>query len=136
MRTPDTLPARRYPAGLRLALLLLVSTLVLVGCSGGTDDAAPAASSADPSQYTAIIDVRTPAEYASGHVEGAQNIDVNGPDFDQAISELATDGTYLVYCRTGNRSAQAAARMRDAGLTVEDGGGLQDMIDAGYPTTS
>ncbi|MFV0458280.1 MAG: rhodanese-like domain-containing protein [Actinomycetales bacterium] len=136
MRTPDTLPARRYPAGLRLALLLLVSTLVLVGCSGGTDDAAPTASSADPSQYTAIIDVRTPAEYASGHVEGAQNIDVNGPDFDQAISELATDGTYLVYCRTGNRSAQAAARMRDAGLTAEDGGGLQDMIDAGYPTTS
>ncbi len=129
---PGTTARPHASIAARVAVLLtLLAGLALTGC-GSSDGAAPAAEAT----YTAIIDVRTPAEFASGHVEGAQNIDVGGPGFDQAVAELDAAGTYLVYCRSGNRSAQAASRMRDAGLSVQDGGGLQDMTSAGFPLTS
>jgi rhodanese-related sulfurtransferase len=83
--------------------------------------------------YAAIIDVRTPAELATGHVVGARNIDVESAGFGQAIAALPKAGHYLVYCRSGNRSAQAATTMRSAGLTVADGGCLADMEQLGYP---
>ena len=84
-----------------------------------------------------IVDVRTPEEFAETHVIDAVNVDVQAPDFDERIAELPKDGAYLVYCRSGNRSAQAIERMRALGFTdVEDGGGLDDMESAGYPFTS
>lgn len=115
---------------LTVALVALLALLVpgLAGCS---EDAAPA----DPSAYTAIIDVRTPAEFASGHVEGAVNYDVQSPQFAAQIANLDPDGAYLVYCRSGNRSKAAAAQMEGAGLTVTDGGGLDDMKSAGWSFT-
>ena len=57
-----------------------------------------------------------------------------GADFDTEIAALDPAKTYLVYCRSGNRSAQAVARMRAAGLTALDGGGVEDMTAAGWPT--
>lgn len=112
-----------------LLVALLASTALLVaGCSS-----APAA---DPAAYTAVIDVRTPAEFAESHVDGAVNIDVQDPSFDQRIAELDAAGSYLVYCRSGNRSAQAASRMEAAGLEVVDGGGLSDMESAGWAFVS
>lgn len=81
------------------------------------------------------IDVRTPDEYAAGHVTDAELIDVQSGDFADRIAELDPATTYVVYCRSGNRSAVAAGQMRDAGLTVLDGGALGDMADAGWPTT-
>lgn len=119
------------PAALLVVLALVVA---LAGCQS-SDTAVAAPDAADTAAHTAVIDVRTPAEYADSHVENAVNIDVNGPGFDAAVADLDPDGTYLVYCRSGNRSAQAADRMRAAGLSVQDGGGLQDMADAGYPFT-
>lgn len=114
-----------------LFVAMLASTaLVVAGCSSSS------APTADPAAYAEIIDVRTPAEFAESHVEGAVNIDVQDPAFDQQISQLSPDGTYLVYCRSGNRSAQAAARMKDAGLDVVDGGGLTDMQSAGWAFVS
>jgi phage shock protein E len=52
--------------------------------------------------------------------------------FNDQITTLDTSGSYLIYCRSGNRSAQAAERMRAVGLTVIDGGGLSDMEKAGW----
>jgi rhodanese-related sulfurtransferase len=52
--------------------------------------------------------------------------------FDAQISTLDTAGSYLIYCRSGNRSAQAAERMKALGLSVIDGGGLLDMENAGW----
>jgi rhodanese-related sulfurtransferase len=63
-----------------------------------------------------IIDVRTPQEFAAGHLSGAVNLDVNDPSFDARMAQLDRTGTYFVYCRSGNRSAQAVNRMRDAGF--------------------
>ncbi len=119
--------------------------LAAVGCSddhksasASTATAASVAGSAvsATSAEVVIVDVRTPTEFAAGSVKGARNIDVEAASFDQAIASLDRKATYLVYCRSGNRSAQAAARMRAIGLTVKDGGGLADMAAAGYPFTS
>jgi rhodanese-related sulfurtransferase len=81
-----------------------------------------------------VIDVRTPDEYANGHVDGAINIDVQGGGFSAAIAALDPAQPYIVYCQSGRRSAIAAATMVAAGFTqVHDMGGLQAWIDAGLP---
>jgi phage shock protein E len=106
-------PLRRL---LSLLVLVLGFGLVLTGCG-------PTAPPAELAADVVIIDVRAPEEFAAGHLEGAVNIDVSASDFDAVVSELDTDGSYAVYCRTGNRSAQAAERM--SGL------GFDDVIDLG-----
>ncbi|MFF8816415.1 rhodanese-like domain-containing protein [Leucobacter sp. NPDC015123] len=64
-----------------------------------------------------IIDTRTPAEFAEGHLRGARLIDFNGGEIEAAIPGLDPAATYLLYCRSGNRSGQAAALMSAAGFT-------------------
>ncbi len=114
----------------RLVSLLAALLLGVTACSSG-DGSASISSAVDAG--ATVIDVRTPAEFDEGHVEGAVNIDVTAPDFDDRLAEAS----YVVYCRSGSRSADAVARMRDAGFTdVVDGGGLGDMEDAGYPAGS
>ena len=137
-----------------LTTLFAVVTFALVGlacASGGSSDApaaaggtgdAPAGGPAPGTEAAAegrsigatVIDVRTPEEFDAVHVDGAELIDVRGADFDTEIAALDPAKTYLVYCRSGNRSAQAVARMRAAGLTALDGGGVEDMTAAGWPT--
>lgn len=74
-----------------------------------------------------IIDVRTPEEYAEGHLEGAINVNLQSGAFEQEIAEQPLGGSYIVYCRTGNRSAQAVAIMNELGFTdVTDAGGVSD----------
>ena len=64
-----------------------------------------------------IIDVRTPGEWEGGKVESALTINLNHPQFNQAISELDKEKTYLVYCNSGNRSSIASRRMVQMGFT-------------------
>lgn len=79
-----------------------------------------------------VIDVRTPAEFADGHLEGAELVDIYEPAFRDEIDGLDRDGSYVLYCRTGNRSGQAAAFMRELGFTeVYDAGGLAELAQAG-----
>jgi len=66
---------------------------------------------------TVVLDVRTPAEYASGHLPAAKNIDIEGPDFAAGIGALDKNATYAVYCRSGNRSGTALEQMTAAGFT-------------------
>ncbi|KRO39104.1 MAG: hypothetical protein ABR66_05425 [Microbacteriaceae bacterium BACL25 MAG-120322-bin65] len=78
-----------------------------------------------------IIDVRTPSEFAAGHLEGALNIDVQSGDFAAQINELDTQGTYYIYCRSGNRSGQAIAQMTNMGFSnMTNGGGVADASKA------
>lgn len=69
---------------------------------------------ADPG--VTIVDVRTPEEFAQGHIEGAVNIPVELPDFMDRVSQLDPSGTYAVYCRSGNRSQPAVAGMASVGI--------------------
>ncbi|MDO5534949.1 MAG: rhodanese-like domain-containing protein [Propionibacteriaceae bacterium] len=63
-----------------------------------------------------VIDVRSPAEYAEGHLEGAILADING-DFATAMADLDRSAPYAVYCRSGNRSAAALDAMKEMGFT-------------------
>lgn len=79
-----------------------------------------------------VIDVRTSHEYAEGHIEGAENIDVQKPDF---MERLRPKGSIAVYCRTGRRSHQAAVMIAEQGWPVYDlGGGIMTWMQSGKPT--
>ena len=54
-----------------------------------------------------ILDVRMPTEIAEGKVENALDINVLSPNFSKKIANLDKSKPYLVYCRSGNRSAKA-----------------------------
>ena len=89
-------------------------------------------------QGTIVIDVRTPAEFAEGHLEGARNIDIEGTSFSSEIEALDASASYAVYCRSGNRSATAGNMMVAAGITkvVDLYGGITAWTAAGYPVTT
>jgi rhodanese-related sulfurtransferase len=63
-----------------------------------------------------LIDVRTPQEYAEGHIEKASNIDFNASDFNERISKLDKEQPFLIYCAAGGRSTKAAALMQSLGF--------------------
>ena len=123
----------RSSLGLGLGALGLVGA-VLAGCSsdGGTASASDPGSTEVVAEVVVpdsatIIDVRTPEEYVEGHLEGAVNLDVQSGRFEEELEGLDPDAAYVVYCRTGNRSAAAVATMEASGFTdVTDLGGLED----------
>jgi rhodanese-related sulfurtransferase len=85
-----------------------------------------------------VIDVRTPAEFAAGHVRGAVNLDLEGGQFSADIATLNRSATYLVYCHTGRRSAIATAAMIAAGFThlYDVAGGITAWTAAGLPVVA
>ena len=113
---------------LRIVTLVLAAALLgTVGC-GSTETTAATPSgirSVSPAEASAlaaeegveVIDVRTPGEFAGGHLADATLVDFEALDFASRIGELERDGRYVVYCRSGNRSAQAVARMEELGFT-------------------
>ncbi|MGV1004756.1 MAG: rhodanese-like domain-containing protein [Candidatus Nanopelagicales bacterium] len=84
-------------------------------------------------QGAKVIDVRSRAEFSSGHVAGARNLDVSAPNFASQVKGLNKRHTYVVYCQSGGRSRQAAGVLKSAGLTVIDGGGIGKMKGNGWP---
>jgi rhodanese-related sulfurtransferase len=60
-----------------------------------------------------ILDVRTPEEFESGHIEGAINMDYYHPGFQVELGKLDKTKTYLVYCRTGSRSHTTFGFMKE-----------------------
>lgn len=82
-----------------------------------------------------LLDVRTPAEFATGHLEGAQNLDFRAPDFAQQIAELDPAKTYVLYCASGNRSSQAGKIMQEKGLQkVVNAGAFKTLKASGLKT--
>lgn len=67
-------------------------------------------------QQPMVLDVRTPEEYAEGHLSGARNIDFFAEDFAARLEELDRNASYAIYCRSGNRSGQALNLMRSLGF--------------------
>ena len=79
-----------------------------------------------------LLDVRTSQEFASGHIEGAQNISLQ--DLPQRMNELPKDKPIVLYCRSGNRSNTAARMLQQAGFTdVYDLGGVIAWQAQGLP---
>ena len=82
-----------------------------------------------------LLDVRTPEEYAQGHIPGAINVDVNLDNFaDSALALLRPRRPVAVYCRSGRRSANAAEQLMKKGCRVFNlSGGIQAWEKAGKP---
>jgi rhodanese-related sulfurtransferase len=118
-----------------LLVLTLVGALTLSSCSSSSVQAVSPQDWLAKSQQqgVVIVDVRTPGEYAQGHVDGAINIDVEGGAFDQQIAKLDKNATYVVYCHSGRRSGLATDAMAKAGFTnvVNLQGGIADLQSAG-----
>jgi rhodanese-related sulfurtransferase len=115
---------------------LLAVGLLLAGCSDSaevTDVDAAAASEIVAAGESVVLDVRTPAEFAAGHLPGAVNIDVQSPDFADRVAGLDEGEATLVYCQTGNRSGVATDEMVDLGFTElsELSGGIEAWAAAG-----
>ena len=105
--------------------------LGLAACSSGPS----AAGTIEVGANTVTLDVRTAEEYAGGHLEGSQMLDFNGGEVAAAIPSLDPEAEYLVYCRSGNRSAKAADLMRAKGFgeVLNMQGGMMDWQDEGFP---
>jgi len=84
-----------------------------------------------------ILDVRTPGEYTKGHIENSLNMDVTSQSFAEEAGKLDKGKTYLVHCRSGGRSAKAAALMQMLGLTdiYDIEGGILAWEKKGLPVT-
>lgn len=63
-----------------------------------------------------VVDVRTPAEYNDGHIEGAQLINWNDSQFENQINQLDKSKPIVVYCAVGGRSGKAYARLKTLGF--------------------
>lgn len=63
-----------------------------------------------------VLDVRTPGEFAAGHIEGAVNVDFRSPDFAEQLAKLDPGQTYVLHCKSGTRSAQALEVMKEQGF--------------------
>ena len=139
---------RRWVAATASAVLLFAgcaSGAAVQTSAGPTATAIPAAGSTlDAAGFaaalkvpgTVLLDVRTPAEFASGHLPGAINLDFEAADFATAAAALDPGKTYALYCRSGNRSGQAMAQLRTAGFTslYHLGGGIGAWTAAGGDT--
>ncbi len=65
-----------------------------------------------------LLDVRTAGEYTARTIDGAQNIDVMSPAFAASVKRLDKSREYFLFCRSGNRSAQACNLMAEEGFKV------------------
>ena len=98
----------------------ILSLLGLFACGSGynnlsTEEFAKAIAAGEMT----VVDVRTPDEYAAGHLHGASNCDWFAKDFLQKMQAAYPKGAQIaVYCRSGKRSAAAAAKLSKAGYKV------------------
>jgi thioredoxin 1 len=102
------------------ALAILLLALSFTSCN-----ASPRGNVLNPQAYKAamndkadeiLVDVRTPEEYAEGHINGALNINWNDPAFMDEMAKLDKNKPVFVYCKSGGRSGQAAEALKGMGF--------------------
>ena len=109
-------------------LWLVIIVALLISCGGQSKF-----SSVDTNAFARVIamkkvqlvDVRTPGEYANGHLPDAININVNDADLEAQATQLNKARPVAIYCRSGNRSKRAANILTNMGYKVIE-------LDAGY----
>ncbi len=84
----------------------------------------------EQSSNQTLIDVRTPKEFAEGHLEGAININYFDKDFLEQIAIYNKDKPIYVYCRSGKRSASASSKLNGIGFkqVYDLRGGIKNWI--------
>ena len=120
----------------KLIAILIGITIIFSGCSNIPEEAdsqyqkisaEEAKNMIDTDETVIVVDVRTPEEYNEGHIENAVLIP-NETIIDETPEQLPDlDAKILIYCRSGNRSQQAAEKLSELGYTnVYDFGGIMD----------
>jgi len=135
-----------------IALVSLLAVFAFGGCAATTDDASPNSPAATIEKIDAraafelikqnegnpdfvILDVRTPQEYSDEHLANSVNLDFYSEGFRDELNALDKTKTYVVYCRSGNRSGQAVAIMEKLGFQrIYDAGGIVEWKKQGLPT--
>ncbi len=123
---------------------LTAAVLLLSACGSSSDTASKlqltsvsevAGIVASPPDGLVILDIRTPEEFAAGHLAGAINIDYYASDFESKLGALDLEQPYVMYCNSGNRSANALPLMDSIGFreVYELDGGIQAWYSAGQP---
>lgn len=126
---------------------LLLCTLLLSGLPGRTADVLEGAGASvthvNPKEAqkllsnktVIVLDIRTPGEFKSTHIAGATNIDFLAPDFEQKISRLDPNKTYLVHCASGGRSTHSLPVLKNHHfqLLYHLDGGLKAWEKEGLP---
>lgn len=134
-RSRRRLPRPRRAAGLARAALAALAVALSACAPPGPVQVVSAEKAVDiiGDEHPTVLDVRTPAEFGQGHIPGALNIDIKSADFTRLVDRLPKDDPYLVICRSGTRSAQAAKIMAGLGFgSVYDvDGGVLAWADAG-----
>lgn len=128
----------RRPIGV---LFLFSLVALLAACGGEIDqDGLRSVSASDAAELIEIdpeglivLDVRTPEEFAEGHLDDATLINYYAAEFTAEINELDRDAPYVLYCRSGNRSRSAMNIMENLGFTnvAEIKGGIGSWMDDG-----
>lgn len=128
---------------IKRAIYLIAMTMCISQASGCNNNDITSVSAPEFEQQikahsVQLLDVRTPQEYAEGHIAGAVNIDVQSDNFQPtARQELSKDSIILVYCRSGRRSLDAAQILTHLGYSVVNlKGGILDWQDSGLPVTT
>jgi phage shock protein E len=133
-----------------VAVLVVASIVLAAGCGGDGGTAAPAAviETVAPADAAALIDsapaglvvldVRTPDEFAAGHLAGAVNLDYYASDFPDSLAALDRLAPYVIYCRTGRRSAEVREMMREMGFlgVTEIDGGITAWVEESLPVVA
>lgn len=121
-----------------MTILLFLSCLLLVpGCraqQGHTIDVAALQLELSKTGVQ-LVDVRTPQEWTSGHIEGALHIDWFADDFKARIDKLDRSKPVRLYCAAGGRSEEARELLREMGFkdVLDLDGGIGAWKKAGAP---
>ena len=121
----------------KLLAMIFIPVLFVTACSTSNSSATKVSAPEFLDQISAaevvLIDVRTPEEFASGHLPNALNINVESADFETQIAALDKNTTYGIYCRSGNRSTVASDKMAQAGFTslINSTAGLDELVANG-----
>ncbi len=122
-----------------LYLFLFLSGAAIYSCqsqsSGGVVDAKTFYDQIKSAKDPVVLDVRTPEEYAEGHIVHAINLDYYNDDFKDQVRKLDKSKSYFVYCQAGGRSNSAATFMQKEGfLKVYDlDGGILEWQKNKFP---
>lgn len=103
-------------------LFMVLGIFLAIGCSSNTEaqvsdiDVKEFKANFEGKENIQLLDVRTPEEIAEGKIEGAGENNFLGPNFVKDLDKLDKNVPVVVYCRSGGRSAKAAAIMREKGF--------------------
>lgn len=136
-------------------VLLTVLVLAIAGCTDNTTQAekptqtqttvsqknyrdisvTDAANMIASTKDLVVLDIRSPEEFAEGHIEGAVNVDFRQANFAAELANLDKDQTYLLHCHSGGRSSKSIKILEELGFTdiAHMKQGIQGWRAAGQP---